>query len=381
MKNKLRYVISILAICILSLILVNIFEDKGNNDVVKGQITIWADSSTYDYLNKTAQGFMELNSKAKIEVIQTYSDKVNESFEAAAENGTLPDIAQLNSRYIRDIRNKYDNVMAETQDSSIIDNYVKNYTKGRIAEIKTEGQILGVPFTSRPLVLYLREDMLKAYGYTYENIVTWEDFINMGKDIYTKSGGNVRILNAVGQDYYDLVSLLIMQEMESTNSEEDVKSNVDKKLLDLTTNNILNKNANGQFLARISSVNGMRELKSITEKCAWTANNAPSKFKGSNRFYVGEGDNLVVLNQDEKNSKLTKRFIEYLSTDTKSKYNYVLDGDFFFSFLSAYKNKSIESEINNFIGKSPIVVMGNIAQKAPIVNDYDLYFKVRNHYN
>ncbi|MDS0528118.1 ABC transporter substrate-binding protein [Clostridium sp. SHJSY1] len=380
MKNKIRYVISILIICIFSLIIVNLFEDK-NNDVVKGEITIWADSSTYDYLNKTAQGFMELNSKAKIEVVQVYSDKLNESFESAIESGTLPNIAQLNSKCIRDIKKKYNNIMAETQESSIIDNYVKNYTKGRIAEIKTDGQILGVPFTSRPLVLYLREDMLETYGYNYENIVTWEDFINMGKDIYTRSGGSVKVLNAVGQDYYDLVSLLIMQEMESTDNEDEIKSNVDKKILDLTNNNILNKNIDGQFLARISSVNGMRELKAINEKCTWTANNVPSKSKGSNRFYVGEGDNLVVLNQDEKNSKLTKKFIEYLSTDTKSKSNYVLNGDFFFSFLSAYKNKSIESEIKNFAGKSPIVVMDNIAQKAPIVDDYDLYFKIRNYYN
>lgn len=51
MKSKIKYVMSILAICVFSLVIVNAFEDK-KDDVVKGKITIWADSSTYDYLNK-----------------------------------------------------------------------------------------------------------------------------------------------------------------------------------------------------------------------------------------------------------------------------------------------------------------------------------------
>jgi hypothetical protein len=58
-----------------------------------------------------------------------------------------------------------------------------------------------------------------------------------------------------------------------------------------------------------------------------------------------------------------------------------LNGDFFLSFLSAYDNKSIEGAINNFTGKNPIVVMDNISKKAPILDDYDLYFKIRSYYN
>ncbi|WP_143317471.1 ABC transporter substrate-binding protein [Clostridium sp. HBUAS56017] len=380
MKSKIKYAISIILICIFSLLVVNVVEGK-KDDVVKGNITVWADSSTFEYLNKSAQEFMELNSRTKVDVVQIYSDNLNEKFKAAIEGGTLPDVAQLNSKYIREIREKYQNVIPEKQDESIIEDYTKNYTKGRISEVKEDGKVIGIPFTSRPLVMYLREDMLKTYGYTYENIVTWEDLINMGKDIYAKSGGKINVLNAVGQDYCDLVSLLIMQEMELTDNEEEIKSNVDKRIAELTNDNILNKNREGQFVARISSINGMRELKEISENCQWTSNNVPAKSKGSNRFYLGEGDNLVVLDKNDKNQKLTKKFIEYLSTNTKSKSEYILNGNFFLSFLSAYENKSIEGSINNFIGKNPIVVMDNISRKAPTLDDYDLYFKIRNYYN
>ncbi|MBD7912613.1 ABC transporter substrate-binding protein [Clostridium cibarium] len=380
MKSKIKYAISIILICIFSLLVVNVVEGK-KDDVVKGNITVWADSSTFEYLNKSAQEFMELNSRTKVDVVQIYSDNLNEKFKAAIEGGTLPDVAQLNSKYIREIREKYQNVIPEKQDESIIEDYTKNYTKGRISEVKEDGKVIGIPFTSRPLVMYLREDMLKIYGYTYENIVTWEDLINMGKDIYAKSGGKVNVLNAVGQDYCDLVSLLIMQEMELTDNEEEIKSNVDKRIAELTNDNILNKNREGQFVARISSINGMRELKEISENCQWTSNNVPAKSKGSNRFYLGEGDNLVVLDKNDKNQKLTKKFIEYLSTNTKSKSEYILNGNFFLSFLSAYENKSIEGSINNFIDKNPIVVMDNISRKAPTLDDYDLYFKIRNYYN
>ena len=64
---------------------------------------------------------------------------------------------------------------------------------------------------------YLREDMLAQYGYTYEDINTWDDLKRVGKDILEKTSGEVRILNGVGQDYEDIISLLVMQAMEGSN--------------------------------------------------------------------------------------------------------------------------------------------------------------------
>jgi len=380
MKFKTKLVVAIVAIAVMSVFIVNIV-DFNKEETIKGTISIWADESSYDYLKETAQKFVELNDKATINVVKVNNYDYKNNLQVAINSGKLlPDIVQLKSRYLREFEEKNKDVIAIEQNTSIIDDYSSNFSKGRIEEIKKNNKIIGIPFTSRPLILYLREDMLKTFGYSYENITTWDELIKMGQDVFVKSGGKVKILNALGQDYQDLVSLLIMQAMEESEKEEEIKALVNNKLNELMSKNIINKEKNGEFLARISSVNGMGELKAIKVPCEWTANNAPAKTSGSNRFYVSEGDNLVVIKEDKKNATLRNKFIEFISTNGKNDITSVKDGKFFLSFRAIYKNKEIEENVNNFKGKSPLVMMSNISEKSPSINDYDMYFKIREDY-
>ncbi|MGG7176958.1 extracellular solute-binding protein [Clostridium paraputrificum] len=374
MKN-IKYIVAILVSGILITISFLLFNNKIENNV-KGNITIWANSINFDYLNESAKKFMEVNDKSKVNVIKVQSYEYENKVEDAFNKDILPNIIQMDSNYLAKIAedNRYE--ISIEQETSIIDDYSKNFTSGRIDEVKVDGKLVGIPLTSRPLVLYLRQDMMDTYGYKHENINTWESLIDMGKDIFAKSNGEVRILNATGQDYDDLISLLTMQAMEESLIYEDVINDVKEKLELLNVENIINTKEGGKFLARISSINGMRELKALEEECVWTANNAPSKVSGSNKFYVAEGDNLVVVSKVNSNSELIRRFIGFLTTNTKDGIEDIKDGQFFLSFLSTYKNREIESDINNFKGKSPLVIMSNITEKAPRVRDYKLYRKV-----
>lgn len=376
-KLKLKYIIGIivvLCVIVVSVLIVNFFEVK-DDDAVKGSLVIWVESDTYDYMKKTADDFMELNGKADINIVQAGEDEV----EAAISTNNMPDIAQLSSSKVRDLLQKYNNISLNI-DENLISSFSKNYTKSRINEITDDNGLLGIPITSRPLVLYLREDMLESYGYTYSQINTWDDLISIGKDIKEKSGGKVSILNAVNQDYKDLKSLLIMQAMEESSNEEDIKRHIDNNMAQLTESGILNKNKNGEFLARISSINDMFELSNIDQECIWVACNVPARYNGSNRFYNDEGDNFVILKNYDKNNKLIKKFFDYVSNNNKVREEYILSGTFFSSFISSYNNKSIEAKINNFAYTSPLIVMNNIANKAPSINDYELYFKIKADY-
>ena len=85
----------------------------------------------------------------------------------------------------------------------------------------------------------------------------------------------------------------------------------------------MNTEVDGKFLARISSINSMRELTALDVPCEWTANNAPAKLNGSKKIYVAEGYNLLVLNESEENSALIKKFLEFLATNTEESIKYV----------------------------------------------------------
>ena len=206
---------------------------------------------------------------------------------------------------------------------------------------------------------------------------TWEDVIRIGKDIYTKSNGKVSIINATGQDYEDLLDLLTMESFSDDKSIDEIKLEVQAMIKNLKDNNILNLQNGGEFLARISSFNAMREIMELEEICEWSTGNVPSIKPGANKFFASEGDNLLVLNQTTDNEKLIEKFITYVITNNKETVKYVKEGKFFSSYLYTYSSKEIEEDVKNFVGKSPLVVLSNIEEKTPEINDYDKYIKIK----
>ena len=373
--KKVRYFIIIIFI-VLSIFLLNNIRSSNKEENIKGNIVIWANEDTYDYLCEYANLFMKSYDKTKVEVSLIYSSNYKDKILSSINNNSTPDIIQLSTNDSRRLIKENDLRKYISEEKGIVDSYSSNFSVGRIKEANDKEGLVGVPLTSRPLALYLREDMLAQYGYTYEDINTWDDLKRIGEDILEKTSGEVRILNGVGQDYEDIVSLLVMQAMEESNDKGKIEELVKTRLSEIS--NIMNTKVDGKFLARISSINSMRELKALDVPCEWTANNAPAKLNGSNKFYVVEGYNLLVFDESEENSALIKRFLEFLATNTEQSIKYVKEGKFFSSYLSTYKNKSIEESIKNFSGKSPLVVMSNIYEKAPEINDYELYLEVKN---
>ena len=373
--KKVRYFIIIIFI-VLSIFLLNNIRSSNKEENIKGNIVIWANEDTYDYLCEYANLFMESYDKTKIEISLIYSSNYKDKILSSINDNSTPDIIQLSTNESRRLIKENDLRKYISEEKGIVDNYSSNFSVARIKEANDKEGLVGVPLTSRPLALYLREDMLAQYGYTYEDINTWDDLKRVGKDILEKTSGEVRILNGVGQDYEDIISLLVMQAMEGSNDKGKIEELVKTKLSEIS--NIMNTKVDGKFLARISSINSMRELTALDVPCEWTVNNAPAKLNGSNKFYVAEWYNLLVLNESEENSALIKRFLEFLATNTEESIKYVKEGKFFSSYLSTYKNKSIEESIKNFSGKSPLVVMSNIYEKAPEINDYEVYLEVKN---
>ena len=373
--KKVRYFIIIIFI-VLSIFLLNNIRSSNKEENIKGNIVIWANEDTYDYLCEYANLFMESYDKTKIEISLIYSSNYKDKILSSINDNSTPDIIQLSTNESRRLIKENDLRKYISEEKGIVDNYSSNFSVARIKEANDKEGLVGVPLTSRPLALYLREDMLAQYGYTYEDINTWDDLKRVGKDILEKTSGEVRILNGVGQDYEDIISLLVMQAMEGSNDKGKIEELVKTKLSEIS--NIMNTKVDGKFLARISSINSMRELTALDVPCEWTVNNAPAKLNGSNKFYVAEGYNLLVFDESEENSALIKRFLEFLATNTEESIKYVKEGKFFSSYLSTYKNKSIEESIKNFSGKSPLVVMSNIYEKAPEINDYELYLEVKN---
>jgi multiple sugar transport system substrate-binding protein len=357
------------------LFLFNIDENDKN---LKGKITVWADESSYEYLNTIAQEIMISNNKCQINVEKISKEEYVSRVKEALSSGGMPNIIKLDNETMNQIIEEIQGKISIRENKDFIDSYSNNFTPRMLQSVTINNGIMAIPFSNKPIVLYLREDLLAKYGYSYENINTWEELINMGKDIYIKSEGKIKVLNGIGKDYEYLVSLLIMQAMEETTDEKLIKEKVNKNLEILRNDNILNLDSNGSFLARISSVEGMQEIRNLNVECTWTASNAPSKSNGSNRFYIGEGENLLIINKDSNNENiLVEKYIGAVVTRTKDVQNYINDDSLLLSYLSLYKSKNIEIKVKNFKYKSPLVIMANIMQKAPKLEDNEIYLSIK----
>lgn len=380
-SKKFKCIICFFISLIVFMCFILLFNINKEERDLKGKITVWADEGSYEYLNTIAQEFMISNNKCQINVLKINKDEYMSKVKDAISSGNLPNVLKLDNESINEIIEESEGRISLRDNKDFIDNYSNNFTQRMIQEVTIDNNVIGIPFTNNPVVLYLREDLLAKYGYTYENINTWEELINMGKDVYSKSEGKIKILNGTGRDYEYLVSLLIMQAMEETTNEKTIGDKVKENVERLKNENILNLDPNGSFLARISSVEGMQEIRKINVECAWTANYAPSKSFGSNRFYTVEGQNLLILNKDSNNENvLVEKYIGAVTNSTKSVQNYINDDNLFLSYLSAYKSKDIERQVTHFINKSPLVIMSNIMQKAPGLKDYNIYLSEKDEF-
>jgi len=374
MKNKIKYAIMFFVLLVIGIISINLYQPNKEQQV-KGSIELLVNEDSYDYLVECANNFMKLNDKTfisikKLENYNQIADKVGENTKIK-----IPNIAQIDRFNFEELKlNDYEYY---NKDDKLLKNYAKNFSEYRVNQVKYGDNSIGIPLTSRPLAFYVREDILREYGYKRDDMNTWEDVIKIGKKIYEKSNGKVSIINATGQDYEDLLDLLTMESLSDDKSIEQIKLEVEAMIKNLKDNNILNLQNQGEFLARISSFNAMREIKEIEEVCEWSTGNVPSIKAGANKFFACEGDNLLVLNQNTDNEKLIEKFITYVITNNKETVKYVKDGKFFSSYLYTYSSKEIEEDVKNFFGQSPLVVLSNIEEKTPAIKDYDKYIKIK----
>ncbi|MBY0755706.1 ABC transporter substrate-binding protein [Clostridium sardiniense] len=371
MNGKIRTVLIFIITIVVSVVIINYFSDDKHNKIT-GEITIWANNHTYDYLDELAKDYMKNNKRATIKIENINN---NEYFNKIVNlnKKDVPNIVLFNSEELTSLM-KEKKIKPEDQ-SNLINTYKMNFSSSRLQEVMIDGKLIAVPLTSRPLVMYLREDVLKEYGYSSSDINTWNDLVKVSEDIYKKSKGKYRALNGTGQDYNDLRTLLIMQNMQYESDKDKIIKNVEKNLKDFNEKNIITKNNHERYFAKISSINGMKSIEGLETKCIWTANNPPAAKVGSNRFFVAQGENLVVLNNAE-DKELINSFLEYVSNNTNIALKYALDGSLFPSYIYAYKSNKVEEIVKNFEGKSPLVVMSNISKKAPKINNYNLYKEI-----
>lgn len=344
------------------------FEDKPY-----GQFTIWADGEYYSYLNDEAKQFMQHNKLIEIEVKLVDSENYIVKYlkNTGSKNSDMPSAVVLKGsnmlKVYKDNKDSLRNVNSEISDLS------SSYTESRVHEVKINKTMYGIPLSSSPMAMIIDEEKLIQYGYTKENLKTWEDICAVGNDVYTKSKGKDVLFKMNKQQCIDLFEILVMQ---LKNNDEyfylsDYNATISHAKLiinDSKTNHALQiteKNSNS--LVSIGTYKDIIKLSAKNNDKKYIITNVPAANIGGNTFVSGEGSNLIVTEQSQNISGLVE-FIRYLSAD-KTVIEGLKEYNIFPALSNVYNIKLFDKKYSAFNDDKVLSRMSSIALKEDVVYD------------
>lgn len=142
---------------------------------------------------------------------QSGSSDIETAITTAASSGnydTLPDMVLFQDHWIQQYVSDYPDAWQDINDAEI--NW-DDFSAEKLDYSTINGVHYGVPLDNGTVITAYRVDLLKECGYTIDDLtgITWDDFIEIGKDVKEKTG---KYLMCMDGDGNDLVYLMLQAE-------------------------------------------------------------------------------------------------------------------------------------------------------------------------
>ena len=156
-----------------------------------GKITIWTWDPNFNIASMKVAKEMYQAEHPEVEIIieEVLSEDIETRVITAASSGdisNLPDIMLCQDNSFQKMVLSYPEVYA-----NITGKYdFEGFGAGKLAYSTVNGQNHGIPFDAGTVVATYRTDYLAAAGYTVADLtdISWDRFIEIGKDVKTKTG-------------------------------------------------------------------------------------------------------------------------------------------------------------------------------------------------
>ncbi len=183
----------------------NTKSDGGDKSEAKSdELTIWAWDEAFNIkaANIAKEMYQKENPDVEIDVVTMAQDdivaKLNTSLSSSSYDG-LPDIVLIEDYKAQGYLTSYPDEFADLSDVAKKDDFAGYKT----AVNEVDGVTYGVPFDSGVAAVFYRTDLIEQAGHTKEemNDLTWEKYIEIGKDVKEKCGVSMLTLdpNDIGQ--------------------------------------------------------------------------------------------------------------------------------------------------------------------------------------
>ena len=359
----------------------------------KTVIEIWCWDPNFNVISakKAGEIYTAEHPDVEIKVTEVTSNEIYTKMTAAVlgnQQDTLPDIMLMHDKNIKKYVGAYEGVFADLTNSGIDYSQFAEY---KVAAGTVDGKIYSVPFDNAAAVTALRTDILEEAGYKIDDFtdITWDDFIEKGKDIYEKTGKS--ILNERA-DKPQVLSIMLQsasawyfdEEGNPYIAENPVIRKSFELYKELVDNHVMARhNDNEAYYQAFWSgevaggMNGSYILANImkeeSQSGKWDITNVPkfADVEGATNYGNNGGSSWVVFDGPDK--EIAADYLKTTFAGSEDLFNDLLKQAAVIStWMPAKEGENYPKGVEYFSGKPVYASIVEYAEKVPMI-DYEIY--------
>lgn len=377
-------------------------SEKGEEPAKSGDentLTVWAWDSQFNlYAMKEAEKiYQKDHPDFKLKTVEITWDDLQTKLGTIVGSGNysqLPDICLMQDYAYQKYVTTYDNLYQDITDSGID---FSKFAKGKLAASVVDDRNYGVPFDNGTDVAIYRTDILDQAGYSVEDLtdIDWNRFIEIGEDVYAKTGYSLLSVQTGGSD-------MIYQMLQSAGKgtwNEDGTPNIEgnkylkqcieiyKEMADKHVMDVVN--SWDEYVATFTSgktagvINGcwiMAQLQSAENLSGlWTITNIPSLpgVEGATN-YTNQGGSTWAITTNCSNTELAADFLGSTFAGSTELYDIILPGAGAIATWLPASQSNVYSEPQEYYGGQAVFkLIAEFASKVPTV-DLGVYYTEAN---
>lgn len=365
----------------------------------ENSLTVWAWDKTFNIyaMEEAEKIYQAQNPDFSLEIVEVGWDDMQTKLSTIVGSGNydqLPDILLMQDFAYQKYCITYPDLFQDLTDSGID---FSQFAEGKVNASVVEGKNYGVPFDNGTEIAAYRTDILEQAGYTIEDLtdIDWNRFMEIGKDVYEKTGYSLVSVQAASSD-------LIYQMMQSAGAstwnedgavnftENDILKQcieIYKEMADAHVMQIVN--SWDEYIGTFTSgkacgvINGcwiMASMQTAESQAGnWQITNFPSLpgVEGATN-YSNQGGSTWAITTNCQDTDLAVDFLKKTFAGSKELYDTILPGAGALATWLPASESDVYAEPQEFYGGQQVyTLLSEFSEKVPSV-DLGVYYTEAN---
>ena len=365
----------------------------------KVTVAAWDPNFNIPALEAAAEDYKKnVDPDFELEIItQSQSSDNEDAVTLAGSSGdysNLPDIMLFQDHWIQRYVADYPDAWLDLSDTDI--NW-DDFGAEKLSYSTIDGVHYGVPVDNGTVIFAYRVDLLEECGYTLDDVtgITWDRFIEIGKDDYDKTG---KYLLSMDGDGNDLPYMMLQAEGESQFkdgapyiTENPVMVEVIGKIVEMAQNNVLylandwsdytDQTIVGDMVAGVMNGNWIiPTIEQVEENSGkWEITTMPTL--GGEEGYASNGGSSLYVTSNAQNPELAKDFLaKTFGAGSKDTYDAALvNGGLITCSTTAGESEIYQQGVPYFNDQPIYTDIVEMGTHVPVVEQNDFHYTCRSY--